>query len=82
MPGDFFNFVTELGMKTTYKVFKIRGDDGKVDVLATIAEQDAPPSYIHALTMTDRFVVLCVWQAHIKQSVGGVLLCHTHAHLG
>ena len=62
--GDFFNFVTEIGAKTTYKVFKIRGDDGKVDVLAKI---DAPPSYIHALTMTDRFVVLCVWQAHIKQ---------------
>ncbi|KZT63168.1 hypothetical protein DAEQUDRAFT_770851 [Daedalea quercina L-15889] len=74
--GDFFNCVTEISAVTTHKVFKIRGDNGKVDVLATICEEDAPPTYLHAVTMTDRFFVLCIWQAHIKQ--GGLSLLATH----
>ncbi|KAH9911044.1 carotenoid oxygenase [Fomitopsis serialis] len=64
--GDFYNFVLDFAVKSTYKVFKIRGDNGKADVLATISEKDAPPAYIHAMTMTSRFVIVCIWQSHIK----------------
>ncbi|TFY63350.1 hypothetical protein EVJ58_g3311 [Rhodofomes roseus] len=74
--GDFYNFVAEMAMKTTWKVFKIRGDNGKAEVLATFSGKDAPPTYIHAMTMTDRFVIVCVWQAHIRGF--GLALLSTH----
>src|ERR1700676_3753698 len=54
--GNFYNYSCKFG-----------GKDGKVDMLAEI--KDAPPSYIHSFAMTERFVVLCVWQAHMKQCV-------------
>ncbi|KZT63483.1 hypothetical protein DAEQUDRAFT_770558 [Daedalea quercina L-15889] len=77
--GDFYNFVEEFSMQTTFKLFRIREDNGKVDVLARICEKDAPPTYIHSVTMTDRFVILCVWQAHIKQYGLSLLLTHNVA---
>jgi torulene dioxygenase len=64
--GDFYNFVCEFrGRYPTYKIFCIRAHDGAVDILAEI--KDAPASYIHSFAMTGRFVILCVWQAYIKQ---------------
>jgi torulene dioxygenase len=66
--GDFYNYSCKFGGRfPTYKIFRIGGNDGKVDVLAEI--KDAPASYIHSFAMTERFVVLCVWQAHMKKCV-------------
>ena len=63
--GDFYNYSCKFGGRfPTYKIFRISGKDGKVDVLAEI--KDAPSSYIHSFAMTERYVVLCVWQAHFK----------------
>jgi torulene dioxygenase len=63
--GDFYNYSCKIdGQLPTYKIFRINGKDGKVDVLAEI--KDAPASYIHSFAMTERFVIICVWQAHIK----------------
>ncbi|CCM00316.1 uncharacterized protein FIBRA_02346 [Fibroporia radiculosa] len=63
--GDFYNFVCKFGGKfAAYKVFRISGKDNKVDILADI--NDAPPAYIHSFAMTEKFVVLCVWQSYIK----------------
>ncbi|KAF7798314.1 hypothetical protein EIP86_009535 [Pleurotus ostreatoroseus] len=71
--GDFHNYsCTFAGRFPTYKVFRIGGADGKVDILAEI--KDAPPAYIHSFAMTDRYLVLCVWQAHIKQSGLSILM--------
>lgn len=71
--GDFFNYSCKLGGRfPTYKIFRIGGKDEKVDVLAEI--KDAPASYIHSFAMTDRFVILSVWQAHITQYVLLLLL--------
>ncbi|KZT06918.1 carotenoid oxygenase [Laetiporus sulphureus 93-53] len=64
--GDFYNYSCKIGGRfPTYKIFRISGKDGKVDILAEV--KDAPPSYIHSFAMTERFVILCVWQAHITQ---------------
>jgi torulene dioxygenase len=77
--GDFYNYSCKFGARfPTYKIFRIGGKDGKVDVLAEI--KDAPPSYVHSFAMTKRFVVLCVWQAHMKRCVHVflfLLLVHT-----
>ncbi|KAJ3555078.1 hypothetical protein NM688_g2774 [Phlebia brevispora] len=63
--GDFYNYSLAFGGRLpTYKVFRIRGRDGSVDILAEI--KDAPPAYIHSFAMTQRYIILCIWQAHIK----------------
>ena len=63
--GDFYNYSCKLGGRfPTYKIFKI-GKEGKVDILATI--NDAPASYMHSFAMTEKYIVLCVWQAHITK---------------
>lgn len=62
--GDFYNFLCKLaGRFPRYHVFRIT-KDGRADVLATIS--DAPASYLHSFAMTEKYVILCVWQAHIK----------------
>jgi torulene dioxygenase len=63
--GDFYNYSCKVGGRfPTYKIFKIDGKDGKADVLAEI--KDAPLSYIHSFAMTDRYLILTVWQAYVK----------------
>jgi torulene dioxygenase len=63
--GDFYNYSCKIGGRfPTYKVFKIDGTDGKVNVLAEI--KDAPLSYIHSFMITEKYVIFTVWQAHIK----------------
>ena len=64
--GDFYNQSCKIGSHfPTYKIFKIGGKGGHVDVLAEI--KDAPLSYIHSFAMTERFLIFTVWQAYIKQ---------------
>ncbi|KAF7975245.1 hypothetical protein HWV62_10104 [Athelia sp. TMB] len=70
--GDMYNYSCKFGSRfPTYKIFKISGEDGKVNILAEI--KDAPASYIHSIAMTDRFIILTVWQAHIKFSGMSIL---------
>ncbi|KZT18595.1 carotenoid oxygenase [Neolentinus lepideus HHB14362 ss-1] len=65
--GEFYNYTLKFGRTAVYKVFRIRrlsraesGKDYEVDILAEI--KDAPAAYLHALTMTEKYVVLSVWQ--------------------
>ena len=61
--GEFYNYSCKFaGRFPVYKIFKISAN-GEVDILAEI--RDAPASYIHSFAMTTRYIVLCVWQAHI-----------------
>jgi torulene dioxygenase len=65
--GDFFNFVLKMGPTSCYTVFCVRGglidekQEGRVDILATIT--DAPAAYLHSSFMTEKYVILAVWQA-------------------
>lgn len=69
--GDYFNFSLKLGRKSSYVVFATRGgftdseEAGRTDVLAEITE--APPAYLHSVFMTEKYVVLVVWQADIMK---------------
>jgi len=61
--GDFYNYLCKFGGRfPTYQIFRIR-KNGQSDVLATI--RDAPAAYLHSFGMTEKYVILCVWQAHI-----------------
>jgi torulene dioxygenase len=66
--GDFYNYVSTFGNDMSYKVFRIRGsgpDRGKMDVLAEI--RDAPIAYLHSSCLTEKYFILCVWQADFKK---------------
>jgi torulene dioxygenase len=58
--GDTINFVLNFTPKPTYTVFCVPAE-GEVRVLAKV--EDAPPAYLHSLWMTEKYVILCVWQA-------------------
>lgn len=68
--GDLFNHVYKFGSSSAYTAFRIRGkgaDRGKCTVLANIT--DAPPAYLHSCSLTEKYFILCVWQADIKWCV-------------
>ncbi|KAI0917770.1 hypothetical protein AcV7_007097 [Taiwanofungus camphoratus] len=79
--GEFFNFSLKLGRRPVYKVFRIKpGEkdgpepdrtDHAVDVLAEIV--DAPAAYLHSFAMTQKYVVLCVWQADFTYSGASIV---------
>jgi torulene dioxygenase len=64
---DMFNYVYKFGKSAGYSAFRIRGrgpDRGNLTVLAKIT--DAPPAYLHSSCLTEKYFILCVWQADIK----------------
>lgn len=68
--GDVFNYNLDLGYETTYRVFKTSARTGKTGILATISSPGIAPAYMHSSLLTEDFVVLCVWNAHLM--AGGI----------
>ena len=62
--GDLFNFNLSFGKTATYRIFRVRADSGKTDILAEIALSDLPPCYIHSFFLTENYVVLVCTSAH------------------
>lgn len=65
--GDLFNHVYKFGSSAGYTAFRIRGKGpgrGNFSVLANIT--DAPPAYLHSSCLTEKYFILCIWQADIK----------------
>lgn len=58
--GDVYNFNLEFGRTGKYHVFHVSSATGKTSVLATIHHA---PAYLHSLFLTERYVVLCVWNS-------------------
>lgn len=61
--GDMFNFNLELGQTCTYRVFGVSASTGKTTILATFP---GTPAYLHSLFITEDYVLLCVWNAHVN----------------
>ena len=57
--GDVFNYNLEIGARATYRVFRVSGETGETDILATITDTEA--AYLHSIMITRNHVVLCVW---------------------
>lgn len=70
--GEEFNFNLNLGANTTYDIFKISEDGKKVTILAKIG--GAPSCYLHSLFLTEKYVILGVWQAVYKYGGLGMAL--------
>ena len=63
--GDVFNYNLDLGPSTIYRVFKTAAATGETEILATISSRDVAPAYMHSFFLTENFVILCVWSAHL-----------------
>ncbi|KAI0148824.1 carotenoid cleavage dioxygenase 1 [Xylariaceae sp. FL1272] len=63
--GDFFNYNLDPGMYATYRVFKTSESTGKTEIIATIAQSDVAPAYIHSFFMSQSFVILVVPSTHL-----------------
>ncbi|KAJ5914059.1 Carotenoid oxygenase [Penicillium tannophilum] len=63
LTGDVFNFNLTPGPVSIYRVFHVSAATGKTSILATFP---GTPAYIHSLNITEDFVLLCVWNSHVK----------------
>lgn len=70
--GDIFNFNLEFSRNSTYRIFHTSAFTGKTDILATF---HGKPAYIHSLFLTEKYVVLCVWNSYFTWA-GISLLYH------
>ncbi|KAJ5093873.1 Carotenoid oxygenase [Penicillium angulare] len=61
--GDVYNFNLTVDSTSIYRVFHISASTGETTILATFS---GIPSYIHSLNITENYVILCVWNAHIN----------------
>jgi len=65
--GDVFNYNLEFGAIITYRVFRA-SPTGKIDILAEISGLDIRGAYIHSISLTENFVILCIWPAYFGAS--------------
>lgn len=56
------------GHLATYRIFRVNAATGTTDILATIAEPDLAPAYIHSFFLTENYVVLCIPSTHFGWS--------------
>ncbi|KAJ5928864.1 Carotenoid oxygenase [Penicillium verhagenii] len=61
--GDVFNYNLTLGPISIYRIFHVSAATGKTSILATFP---GTPAYIHSLSITEDYVLLCVWNSHIN----------------
>ncbi|KAL6705627.1 hypothetical protein ACN47E_006574 [Coniothyrium glycines] len=68
--GDIFNFNLEMAYTSIYRIFRTSAATGETEVLAAFAGK---PAYIHSLFLTEKYVILCVWNSHITWSGSSIL---------
>jgi len=61
--GDLFNFNLEFKSKSIYRVFRTSLQTGNTEILATFPGK---PAYLHSMFLTEKYVVLCVWNSHMS----------------
>lgn len=71
--GHVFNYNIAFGARQVYRVFRANTRTGDVEILAEIAGRDIKAAYIHSISMTDNFIVLCIWPAHFKGAGASLL---------
>ena len=62
--GDWYNYNLDIGRTATYRIFRVSASTGKTDVLATISGGDVKAAYLHSFMLTERYVVLCIYDAY------------------
>lgn len=68
--GDLYNYNLNLGRKGIYNVFKVSAATGLTSILATVQHA---PAYIHSIFLTERYVIICVWNSFFRAGGAPIL---------
>lgn len=71
--GDIYNYNLELGPKAIYRIFRANPKTRNFDILAEVSGRDIKAAYIHSISMTENFIILCIWPAFYKAKGLGIL---------
>lgn len=71
--GDWYNYNLEVGRQATYRVFCVCGKTGKTTILATLTGGPVRAAYLHSMLLTERFVILCIFDAYFAKGGAKVL---------
>lgn len=63
--GDIFNYNLRFGLVPGYKVFRTT-PNGETTILADVWGPDIKGAYIHSISLTRNFVILCIWPAYYR----------------
>ena len=70
--GDWYNYNLDVGRVATYRIFRVSASTGETNVLATISGGNVKAAYLHSFMLTERYVVLCIYNAYLA---GGGAKC-------
>lgn len=63
--GETFNYNLSFGLFPVYKIFQTTVA-GETTILANIWGPDIKGAYIHSISLTPNFVILCIWPAYFR----------------
>ena len=69
--GDMYNFNLHLGRESTFRIFRASASTGKVDIIGQL--NNARPTYMHSLLLTESTVIMCLWGSRLKWGGLGIL---------
>ena len=73
--GDWYNYNLDIGRVATYRVFRVSASTGETKILATISGGDVQAAYLHSFMLTEKYVVLCIYDAYYAK--GGMKVLWT-----
>lgn len=73
--GDWYNYNLEVGRQATYRVFSVSASTGKTTILATLTGGPIKAAYLHSILLTERYVILCIFDAYYAK--GGMQVLWT-----
>ena len=73
--GDWYNYNLEVGRQAVYRVFSVSAKTGKTTILATLSGGGIRAAYLHAIMLTEHYVVLCLFNAYYAK--GGMKVLWT-----
>ena len=62
--GDWYNYNLEVGRQATYRVFSVSAKTGETTILATLTGGPIKAAYLHSILLTERYVILCIFDAY------------------
>lgn len=71
--GDWYNYNLEVGRQATYRVFSVSAKTGETTILATLTGGPIRAAYLHSILLTERYVILCIFDAYYAKSGAKVL---------
>lgn len=75
LTGDMYNYNLEFGRQAVYRIFCVSARTGETTILATLSGGDIGGAYIHSILLTQRYVILCIFDSYYAK--GGMQILWT-----